>query len=201
MKNKDEANAVNETGSAAGGSSISAVLLEILLNLLIVGSLDPVWQMLNGIQVIHQILIFNAKTPGNINTFANYFDFLADAELVEYDQYMSDVIYIPEQDPYSLNLMNAGHHSILFLVNTAGFLSVFSFFILTSTLGIIIGTCFGRCSVRARQLRSMATNNLFWKSTIRLFIEAYLDLSLYAMINIKEAEWPDGLHAVTASNY
>ena len=43
MKDKEEANAVNETGSAAGGSSTSALLLEVFLNLLIVGSLDPVW--------------------------------------------------------------------------------------------------------------------------------------------------------------
>ena len=47
--------------------------------------------------------LYNTKTPGSVNTFSEYFDTVTSIEVLPSDEYVNDMYYIPEQEPYSLN--------------------------------------------------------------------------------------------------
>ena len=42
---------------------------------------------------------------------------------------------------------------------------------------------------------------LFWSGTIRLFIEAYVDLCLAAVLNLRTIKWLEGLNFANSSNF
>ena len=66
--------------------------------------------------------MFNAKTPGNVNSFLTFFEEVTSCEVYDVAQKISEYYYIPEQDPISLNFMNAGYDTILFLMNGSSFI-------------------------------------------------------------------------------
>ena len=68
---------------------------------------------------------------------------------------------------------------------------------------LVVTYLIGRCSKRFHNLNKKLKYYLFWNGSIRLFMEAYIDFSLFSMLNIKDIQWPDDgiLTAVTASNY
>ena len=41
---------------------------------------------------------------------------------------------------------------------------------------------------------------MFWNGTIRIYLEAYLDLTMPAMLNSSLMEWPEDSFTVTVSN-
>ena len=47
--------------------------------------------------------LFFAKTPGNVNAFAEFFDTLISFDFIDVEDLTEKVVYIPEKDPYSLN--------------------------------------------------------------------------------------------------
>jgi len=58
----------------------------------------------------------------------------------------------------------------------------------------------GTCCPRVQKSRDSLKNHLFWRGSIRVFIETFADLTLFTMLNVSEAEWPKGLESVITSN-
>lgn len=52
-----------------------------------------------------------------------------------------------------------------------------------------------------RGARTKLRDFIFFNGMIRLFIEAFLDLVLFSLLNIVEMEWPKSLDAVSISNF
>jgi len=103
-------------------------------------------------------------------------------------------------DPHSLTFQTAGYSTTLFLSNAANYL--FNFMLhLSLFLVLLIMISFSRFNARCRRYRGKLESHLFWNGSIRLFMEAYLDFALFSMLNIRSMEWPEGLLAVSASNY
>ena len=59
----------------------------------------------------------------------------------------------------------------------------------------------GKLYARANTVFKKIYEYLFWNGTIRYYMEAYLDLCLFAMLNISEIQWPENQPTVTTSNY
>ena len=47
--------------------------------------------------------LFKVKSPGNVNTFADFMATLANIELIDTTSLKESLTYIPEIDPFSLN--------------------------------------------------------------------------------------------------
>ena len=117
------------------------------------------------------------------------------------EELVEDTVYIPEREPYSLNLKQAGYDTNLVLVNGQNFIFNYMLHIILSLLPFTVayllcnkGNC---CALRKNQLHSY----LLLNGTIRLLLESYLEMSVFSLINISEIEWPPKLDSVTASNY
>ena len=42
---------------------------------------------------------------------------------------------------------------------------------------------------------------MYWNGTIRIFMEGYIDLTLFAMLNINEIFWNEDIKAVSVCNW
>ena len=109
--------------------------------------------------------------------------------------------YIPEQDSFSINFQNAGYETFFFLLNAASSLGLIWVHIVVSILLLIIFSAVSRCHIKGLKQRKSVQNYLFWSGSIRMFIEAYLDLVLFSLLNITSIYWPDGLEFVLSSNW
>ena len=55
-------------------ATTSSISTNFFVNFMVVGSLNQVWSLLNNMQIVQYIRLFNAKTPGNLNAFADFLD-------------------------------------------------------------------------------------------------------------------------------
>lgn len=66
------------------------------------------------------IKLFDARTPGNVLLFTDFFEELTSGKLV--DTFIERMFYVPDQDPYSVNYQQAGYTTVLFIINSQDFL-------------------------------------------------------------------------------
>ena len=64
--------------------------------------------MINGLQVVCHLPFFNVKTPGNVNTFNEFFAEIGSFNLIDTEDLDSLLFYFPEMDAISLNFQDAG---------------------------------------------------------------------------------------------
>ena len=90
---------VETTGDAALASSESLLGGNLLINLLLAGSLGQVWSMVNGLQIVSILPLMNVKSPGNANTFNLSVNELASFDFVDFESFTLSLVYFPESDP------------------------------------------------------------------------------------------------------
>ena len=66
---------------------------------------------------------------------------------------------------------------------------------------LILLPILSRCIPKIKPKIAPMQNYLFWNGTIRLFMEAYLEFCLFALLNISALSWPEGLECVELSNW
>ena len=74
-----------------------------ILNMLIAGRMDKLCSIMNSLQVVQYIRLFKVKTPGNVNSFTDFFDGITSVEVYDTSDWYNEWMYIPEQEPISLN--------------------------------------------------------------------------------------------------
>ena len=47
--------------------------------------------------------MFKIKQPGNLASFGNFFAVVTNIEVVDTDEIVNEIMYLPESDPVSLN--------------------------------------------------------------------------------------------------
>lgn len=69
--------------------------------------------MINGLQVVAQMPLYDVRSPGNVNEFTGFLSELSNFDLLDTESMNNEVFYIPEEDSVSLNFQNAGYDSTL----------------------------------------------------------------------------------------
>ena len=105
---------MQEQGGAVGSSSKAATGGNVVVNVVMSGSLSKVWGMINGLQVVVHMPLFKIKSPGNVNAFNEFFAELATFDVIDSKGILKSIdVYIPEMDAVSLNYQNAGYDTTL----------------------------------------------------------------------------------------
>ena len=110
---EDEAEKVQTTGKSVGSSSKVSVGSNFVVNIAMAGSLSQLWGMINGLQVVAQMPLYDVRSPGNVNEFTGFLSELSNFDLLDTESMNNEVFYIPEEDSVSLNFQNAGYDSTL----------------------------------------------------------------------------------------
>ena len=151
MKSEKEVNAVNSSGQTTDSSCKSIMGSNLVLNLVISGATNQVWSLLESLQQAQFIRLFKVKTPGNVVYFSNTFQDVTSMKLVDTEQILNQMTYIPEQEPLSSNFASAGIDSNLIIVNSQSFLLLFSIQI-SITIPYVLLLIIGKCSDRVSRL-------------------------------------------------
>ena len=71
---------------------------------MLAGSLNLVWGMINGLQILSYMPLFQVKTPGNASSFNKFFIEITSFEIFDTSLITAELMYMPEDDPLSLSL-------------------------------------------------------------------------------------------------
>ena len=120
----------------------TAIIVVLALNFLLNticrgGSYELVWSLLESLQVIQLIKLFNVRTPGNVGAFSAEFEWIARGQLVP--RFIQNLFETPEQDAFSLNFQNAGFTTSLFQLNSQDFIFNFSLQVIMIVVLLILG--------------------------------------------------------------
>ena len=102
IPSQEEADALEESGETAEGTSSITMGSNFILNLILAASLNHLWSMINGIQLTTHMQIFNLKFPANASFLLRFLVDVATFDLIP----ISAIWYffdLPETGSYSLN--------------------------------------------------------------------------------------------------
>mmetsp|Transcript_13012 Transcript_13012/g.16640 ORF Transcript_13012/g.16640 Transcript_13012/m.16640 type:complete len:111 (-) Transcript_13012:83-415(-) len=77
-------------------AAISIMGSSFLLNLLLAGSMTLLWSLLNTLQIVEYIGLFNIKLPGNVGSFNDFFERITEVQIVDPQEILSTLFYFPE---------------------------------------------------------------------------------------------------------
>ena len=200
MSSKDEAETVLSTGKGASGSTLGTLIGNYIINFMVSGAMEQVWSLLNSLQVVRNFCLLDTKTPGNVLNFINVFEGISNVELWDFEEVIRDYYYIPEQEPFSLNFLSFGIKTTLFYINASNWLFFLTLILSFHLLMILLMGVFGFCSAMATRQRKIAQYRLFWGGTIRLYMEAYLEITLMSILNLYMSDLSHGMAIVNISD-
>ena len=126
---------------------------------------------------------------------------MANFEIIDLGIITELFFYFPDEDSFSLPLQRAGYDTkYLFLGLGIGCYTLACYVAMIVAYFLLLP--FAKCSKRVKKFKDKLGEILFWNMLIRLFIELYLDILVYAIINVKTADWEfyDVLYGPTTSN-
>lgn len=161
--------------------------------------MDILWSAVENLQVVQLTQMLDVKTPGSVAKYLDYFDEVTSVEIFDTEVISEKLMYIPDVDSFSLNFQQAGYFTWLFLANAQGFLLalLMHFSLIFVFLALYV---FERRYPKLKSKRKKLRNYLFWKVSIQLFMESYLDIAIFSFMNISEIVWIEGCSGVRASN-
>ena len=72
--------------------------------------------MINALQVVEYLGLFDVKVPSNVSTFMETFGKLTNFEIFSTDSWGTKMIYLPETGAFSFVFESAGFESIYIIV-------------------------------------------------------------------------------------
>ena len=63
------------------------------------GSMSQIWGVIEGIQIVSYLPLYDAKIPGNVQAFLNFFDELTSFEVFPAEEWTDELLYNPESVP------------------------------------------------------------------------------------------------------
>ena len=188
MGSQEEAKQVESQGTTANESTKSSIISNFAVNILLAGSMDKIWDMIEGLQVAYHLPLFKVKSPGNVNAFNNFFSDIGGFDLVDVKDFTQEYLYFPELDAVSLNFSNAGFGSTLVISNLGMLFYMFMGHFMLIPFVLLLHCCGKKCR-KVKSVSDKANRYLFWGGSIRFFMEGYLDFCTFAFINMKGLDW------------
>jgi len=58
--------------------------------------MEKLWDLLNSLQVVELQKLFDARSPGNVGEFTDFFDDITSVKLIESEPFVRNYYYMPE---------------------------------------------------------------------------------------------------------
>jgi len=159
-----------------------------VINLLLAASLNQLWSLMNGLQVMSHLTLFGIVFPPNANVFMVAFVTVANFEIVPTDIVYPLFFELPECQAHSSGFELTGYESIYVSENLGTIfvlMHVYAILYIASGLLFLLGKKWNSFAKGYQKLAKF----LFWNGLIRFFIEAYLELSLAVIVNLVHLKW------------
>ena len=155
---------------------------------------------MESVQVVSYLQLYDAKIPGNVQSFLSFFDEITSFEVLPAEQWTDELMYDPENVPKSINFQQAGHDSAL-LVHNLGSL----FYIMVAYVGLyafyfLVVWPLTRLCPKIEKVTDKLKYFLLWNGATRFFIESYIQIALFSILNLKEFDWDSDFTRIALSD-
>jgi hypothetical protein len=116
----------------------AALTQNLILNLVLGGSLDQLWSLVEGLQLVLHSMLFNISFPQNALTFVTVFMNMASFNLIPTNIVTNKIFDEPVSDKFSDNFSALGYQSLSAIQNMGLLLFFAAFYLLLQTLWLPI---------------------------------------------------------------
>lgn len=186
--------------SESTDTAIKTILASsLLVNVLMLSSMELMWGVINGIQLMAYMPLFFVKVPANATSFIQMLLQLSSFEILPTGLFNEFLFFFPETEPLGLNFQELGYESPFTILNLGSIFYMFLLYAALMTLHLIfvIG---GRFSHRVATLSNKLGASLYWAGILRFLIEIYFDACLAASIGLNLKLPSDGFQSIKVSN-
>lgn len=141
----------------------------------------------------------NVKFPANAELFNGYMIEIAGFDILPTEFLLDKIMYFPEEDPLNLNFEILEYGSSYAIPN----LGTIFFMLAILVILVPINGCLFLSSGSSKEIRKQhenLTKFLFWKGSVRIMIESYLEILLATSINFAMYNRETEYVGVTISN-
>ena len=129
-------------------------------------------------------LLEKLKIPANSQIFTEFM-----VGIIKFDLYPTyyiddEIYYFPDEEPFSINFEACGIESKLFVPNLGSV-----FWTTLILLVVALTSLVGLVHKKVRVIWNKLGKKIYWNSTIRLFMELFVELVFLAILNIDTADW------------
>ena len=201
MASEEDAQKIDNQASTAKGGTYAFSFTSIVVQLLLASSLYFVWGMIEGLQIVDSIGLFNAKVPGNTSSFLEGVSELSSLNFIDVTSLRDSIMYLPESDAFSLTFQSEGYDNIYVtsLLEAQFFYIMFIWIVLAVDM-ILLALTFKWPKIQTFR-QKYTVKYLYWNGLVRFFMEIYLYLALFSFINLANMDWDTSLPAVNFSNF
>ena len=79
------------------------VISNFIVSFAMSASLNQLWGMIHGLQIMTHMPLCNIKFPANAESFNGFMMQVAVFDVIPSDYILSKTVYFPQEDPFSLN--------------------------------------------------------------------------------------------------
>ena len=188
--------AVQQTATVAATTAIGT---SVLSNFALGMPLSLIWSMVNGLQTVVHMPLFNVQFPRYAFVFLSGLIIIANFEPLP-DEYTDFFTTYPERGPFNERFDMANYGSVIPFANSSTDFFFFKLFLGMFVLAILISEkCVASIPFCGR-IKSYIEKRLYWTIPIRYFYEGYLELSIVFLISLMKTSWTDNNFDLTFSN-
>lgn len=136
--------------------------------------------MIEGLQVVCQMPLFDVKCPGNVQAFNDFLAEVAKFNIIDTTGWTGDLFHFPEMDPVSLNFQGAGILTDLLIPSLGALFYMILGYIDLFTLHFLL-YLISRCIRKVDRARDKVARYLYWNGSIRMMMEGYMDFVLFSL--------------------
>ena len=140
--------------------------------------------------------------PSNATALNSIVISIATFDMVDTNEYFDKHIFIyPEETPFNKAFEQFKYESTLIIVNISIIVWTYLFYWFLGFInGIFYCTNKATCGKVGKSCNKKLTSSLMWGGLIRLFMETFLDIVMFSIINVHKIDWSGAFNSVTFSN-
>ena len=167
----------------------TAIISNFLINLLISGSLNLLWGMINCLQIISHFPLVNVLVPANCQLLFGIMVKIATFDVIPVDGIMEDITRWlgVEDDGYLLskNFHDFDYNTTNPIDNLEVIFFAFIFLMILPVVFKMIELLFSYCNRMTRPLHNFKTKVMYWNLYLRFFLETFLEFSIVSLIRLR----------------
>jgi len=169
-----------------GGSTSQMVSIFIFIgNLLLSFSLQNLLSMINAVQFIIFLPLFNVMMPANAGMFYNKLTALAIFDVFDMSILTTKLFDIVPTDPVNMKFNTVGLSDLYFIHNIGSFFMVITVYFALVLFWLLLYPCSMRGPKRIVKLRKWISRSLFWNSISMVIFEQYLAVALCGLVSLR----------------
>jgi len=182
-----DSSAMDSLGALAGSvekGSSGFALVTFLVQLLLAGSLQLLWGMVNTLQIIVQMPLINIALPPNAMMLSSSLVSLASFGFLPINDINTHLFGMKSEPEKKRRFKDVGMDSTNFVLNCGTMLFAFFIWFVLIALNVVL-KLLSRCSILIKVAQMWLSSKIFYGILIVLLLESYLEVLVASFVQVE----------------